>query len=56
MEKVTLIVHECFTGAQNPEEVFTAVFLSPLFIVLLERQAKFKTGIKVRITTVQSQK
>ena len=28
MEKVTLIVHECFTGEQDPEEVFTAVFLS----------------------------
>ena len=28
MGKVKLIVHECFTGEQNPEEVFTAVFLS----------------------------
>lgn len=28
MEKITLIVHECFTGEQDPEEVFTAVFLS----------------------------
>lgn len=28
MEKVKLIVHECFTGEQNPEDVFSAVFLS----------------------------
>lgn len=28
MGKVKLIVHECFTGKQNPEDVFTAVFLS----------------------------
>ena len=28
MGKVKLIVHECFTGRQNPEDVFTAVFLS----------------------------
>ncbi len=28
MRKVELIVHECFTGKQNPEDVFTAVFLS----------------------------
>ena len=28
MRKVKLIVHECFTSEQNPEEVFTAVFLS----------------------------
>ncbi len=28
MGKVKLIVHECFTGKQNPEDIFTAVFLS----------------------------
>ena len=28
MGKVKLIIHECFAGKQNPEEVFTAVFLS----------------------------
>ncbi len=28
MGKVKLIVHECFTGQQNPEDVFTGVFLS----------------------------
>ena len=28
MGKVKLIVHECFKGKQNPEDVFTAVFLS----------------------------
>ena len=28
MGKVKLIVHECFTGKQNPKDVFTAVFLS----------------------------
>ena len=28
MGKVKLIVHECFTGKQNLEDVFTAVFLS----------------------------
>ena len=28
MGKVKLIVHECFTGRQNPEDVSTAVFLS----------------------------
>lgn len=28
MGKVKLIVHECFTGKQNPTDVFTAVFLS----------------------------
>ena len=28
MVKVKLIVHECFTGKQNPEDVFIAVFLS----------------------------
>ena len=28
MGKIKLIVHECFTGKQNPEDVFTAVFLS----------------------------
>ena len=28
MRKVKLIVHECFTGKQNSEDVFTAVFLS----------------------------
>ena len=27
MGKVKLIVHECFTGKQNPEDVFTAVLL-----------------------------
>lgn len=26
MRKVKLIVHECFTGKQNSEDVFTAVF------------------------------
>lgn len=28
MRKVKLVVHECFTGKQNPEDVFTTVFLS----------------------------
>ena len=28
MRKVKLIVHECFAGKQNPEDVFTAVLLS----------------------------
>ncbi len=28
MRKVKRIVHECFTGGKNPEDVFTAVFLS----------------------------
>ena len=28
MGKVKLIVHECFTGGKNPEDVFTTVFLS----------------------------
>ena len=28
MGKVKLFVHACFTGKQNPEDVFTAVFLS----------------------------
>lgn len=28
MRKVKLLVHECFTGGQNPEDVFAAVFLS----------------------------
>ena len=28
MGKVKLIVHECFTGKQTPEAVFTAVFQS----------------------------
>lgn len=28
MGKVKLIVHECFAGKQNPEDVFAAVFLS----------------------------
>ena len=28
MGKVKLIVYECFTGGQNPEDVFAAVFLS----------------------------
>ena len=28
MEKVKLIVHECFEGKQNPEDVFASVFLS----------------------------
>lgn len=28
MGKVKLIVHECFSGRQKPEDVFTAVFLS----------------------------
>ena len=28
MGKVKLIVNECFTGKQNPEDIFTAVFLS----------------------------
>ena len=28
MGEVKLIVHECFTGSQNPEDVFTVVFLS----------------------------
>lgn len=28
MRKVKLIVRECFTGKQNPADVFTAVFLS----------------------------
>ena len=28
MRKVKLIVHECFTGKQNSEDVFTAAFLS----------------------------
>ena len=28
MDKVKLIVHECFTGTRGPEEAFAAVFLS----------------------------
>ena len=28
MGKGKLLVHECFTGKQNPEDVFTAMFLS----------------------------
>lgn len=37
MGKIKLIVHECFAGKQNPEDVFTAVFLSSA-AVLTERR------------------
>ena len=37
MEKVTLIVHECFTGEQNPEDVFAAVFLSSAAVLTENR-------------------
>ena len=37
MGKIKLIVHECFVGKQNPEDVFAAVFLSSA-AVLTERR------------------
>ena len=37
MGKIKLIVHECFAGKQNPEDVFAAVFLSSV-AVLTERR------------------
>ena len=37
MGKIKLIVHEFFSGKQNPEDVFTAVFLSSA-TVLTERR------------------
>ncbi len=39
MGKVKLIVHECFAGKQNPEDVFAAVFLSSA-AVLTENRCK----------------
>ena len=37
MGKVKLIVHECFAGKQNPEDVFAAVFLSSVAVLTESR-------------------
>ena len=37
MGKVKLIVHECFAGKQNPEDVFAAVFLSSATVLTESR-------------------
>lgn len=37
MRKIKLIVHECFAGKQNPEDVFAAVFLSSAAVLTESR-------------------
>lgn len=37
MGKVKLIVHECFAGKQNPEDVNTAVLLSSAVVLTESR-------------------
>ena len=65
MGKVKLIVNECFTGKQNPADVFTALFLSnaaalaestkPSIIELTDRsQDSLCSGIGADVHTTQT--